>query len=54
MIEAARLAAEDTLLDQTFIQLDAKTYAQFLDVLDNPPSGEGYQRLMNTPGPWKS
>ena len=54
MIEAARQAAEDALLDQTFIRVDAETYAQFLSVLDQPPSGEGYERLMRAPRPWQS
>jgi uncharacterized protein (DUF1778 family) len=54
MIEAARQAAEDALLDQTFIRVDAETYAQFLSVLDKTPSGEGYERLMRAPRPWQS
>lgn len=53
MIEAARQAAENALLDQTFVRVDAETYAQFLAVLDRPPSGEGYERLMRAPKPWK-
>jgi uncharacterized protein (DUF1778 family) len=51
MIEAARHAAENALLDQTFVRVDAETYAQFLSVLDRPPSGEGYERLMHAPKP---
>lgn len=53
MIEAARQAAENALLDRTFVQVDPETYAQFLAVLDAPPSGEGYARLMKAPKPWK-
>lgn len=53
MIEAARQAAENALLDQTFVRVDAETYAQFLAVLDRSPSGEGYERLMRAPKPWK-
>ncbi len=53
MIEAARQAAENALLDQTFVRVDAETYAQFLSVLDRAPSGEGYERLMRAPKPWK-
>jgi uncharacterized protein (DUF1778 family) len=53
MIDAARQAAEDTLMDQTYVRVDAETYAEFLTVLDRPPSGEGYQRLMRAPKPWK-
>ena len=54
MIEAARQAAENALLDQTFVRVDAETYAQFLSVLDRPPSGDGYERLMSAPKPWKA
>lgn len=52
MIEASLAAAADALLDQTFITVDAETYAQFLNVLDNGPTSEGYARLMNAPAPW--
>ncbi len=52
MIDAARRAAEEALLDQTFLRVDAETHARFLDILDNPPSGEGYRRLMDAPKPW--
>lgn len=54
MIEAARQAAENALLDQTFIRVDAETYAQFMSILDQPPSGAGYERLMRAPRPWQS
>jgi uncharacterized protein (DUF1778 family) len=53
MIEAARQAAENALLDQTFVRVDAETYGQFLAVLDQSPSNEGYHRLMGAPKPWK-
>ncbi len=53
MVEAARQAAENALLDQAFVKVDPETYAQFLSVLDHPPSGEGYERLMRAPKPWK-
>jgi uncharacterized protein (DUF1778 family) len=54
MIEAARQAAENALLDRTFVRVDPETYAQFLSVLDRPPSGEGYERLMRARKPWKA
>lgn len=54
MIDAARRAAEEALLDQTLIRVDRETYTHFLAVLDSPPSGEGYERLMNTKQPWRS
>ncbi|MDQ6436057.1 DUF1778 domain-containing protein [Mesorhizobium sp. LHD-90] len=52
MIDAAYRAAEDTLLDQTLIRVDADTYRRYLEILDSPPAGEGFARLMNAPKPW--
>ena len=52
MIEAALVAAEDTLLDQTLVKVDEAGYRHFLSVLDQPPSSEGFLRLMNVPTPW--
>jgi uncharacterized protein (DUF1778 family) len=54
MIDAARRAAEDALLDQTLVRVDAQTYAHFLSVLDQPPGGEGYERLMKAAKPWQA
>lgn len=54
MIDAARRAAEEALLDQTLVRVDAETYAHFLEALDSPPGGEGYERLMASPKPWKT
>ncbi|MDP3589692.1 MAG: DUF1778 domain-containing protein, partial [Methylobacter sp.] len=48
----ARRAAEESLLDQTLVRLDQKTYEHFLEVLDSPPSGEGLERLMAAAKPW--
>jgi uncharacterized protein (DUF1778 family) len=53
IIDAARRAAEDTLLDQTFLRVDEETYQHFLNVLDAPPENEGFQRLMNVKKPWE-
>jgi uncharacterized protein (DUF1778 family) len=53
MIDAARRAAEETLLDRTLVRVDAAVHAAFLDVLDRPPGGEGYSRLMAAPRPWQ-
>lgn len=52
MIDAARRAAEDALLDQTLVHVDSETYAHFLEILDQPPTSEGYRRLMSAPKPW--
>ena len=54
MIDAARRAAEEALLDQTLVRVDRETYEHFLAVLDQPPAGEGYERLMAAPTPWKA
>lgn len=54
MIDAARRAAEDALLDQTLVRVDQKTYTHFLNVLDQSPDGKGYDRLMKVKKPWKA
>jgi uncharacterized protein (DUF1778 family) len=52
MIDAALRSAEETLLDQTLVRVDAATYAHFIDILDRPPDSEGFRRLMNVRKPW--
>jgi uncharacterized protein (DUF1778 family) len=52
MIDAARRAAEDALLDQTLVRADRQTFEHFLGVLDQPPGGEGFERLMRAAKPW--
>ncbi|NEX16636.1 MAG: hypothetical protein C1943_08415 [Halochromatium sp.] len=54
MIDAARRAAEETLLDQTLVRVDQETYEHFLAILDHPPAEAGYQRLMSAPTPWSA
>lgn len=53
MVDAARKAAEDALLDQALVRVDPQTYDHFLNVLDQPPGGEGFERLMAVKKPWK-
>lgn len=53
MIDAARRAAEESLLDQTLVRVDPKTYDYFLEILDRPPSGDGFERLMFSERPWQ-
>lgn len=53
MIDAARRAAEDALLDQTLVQVDPESYRRYLAVLDAPPDGEGFARLMTASRPWQ-
>jgi uncharacterized protein (DUF1778 family) len=52
MIDAARRAAEESLLDQALVRVDQQTYDHFLEVLDCPPSGDGFERLMAAAKPW--
>ena len=54
MIDAARRAAEDALLDQSLVRVDQQTYDHFLQVLDQPPGGQGFERLMHARKPWVS
>ncbi|MGE0667350.1 MAG: DUF1778 domain-containing protein [Sphingomonadales bacterium] len=53
MIDASRRAAEEALLDQTLFNVDAKIFERFIEILDRPPGGEGFERLMNAPTPWR-
>lgn len=54
MIDAARRAAEESLLDQTLMRVDQATYEHFLEVLDQSPQGEGFERLMSAAKPWNN
>jgi uncharacterized protein (DUF1778 family) len=54
MIDAARRVAEESLLDQTLLRVDRETYDYFLEVLDRPPDGEGFERLMAAAKPWRT
>lgn len=54
MLEAARKAAEEALLDQRFFHLDAEQYAAFLKVLDAPPRDlPELRKLLSEPAPWE-
>ncbi|RWA72613.1 DUF1778 domain-containing protein [Mesorhizobium sp.] len=53
IIDAAYRAAEDALLGQTLVKVDAESYQHYLDILDRPASGEGFARLMIAPKPWQ-
>lgn len=53
MIDAARRAAEESLLDQALVRVDEETYTHFLEVLDHPPGGAGFDRLMAATKPWQ-
>ncbi len=54
MIEAARRAAEDAILDQTVISVSREKYDAFLAMLDAPPQPhEALRRTLRTPAPWE-
>ena len=54
MLEAARRAAEETLLDQVLLRVDRDTYDRFVELLDRPPSpNEGLRRLLLQKAPWE-
>ncbi len=54
ILDAARRAAEETLLERALIQVDAKAYAAFVERLDAPgrPSA-ALRQTMQAPAPWK-
>ena len=52
MIDAARRAAEESLLDQALVRVDQATYDHFIAILDQPPNGAGFERLMTAKQPW--
>ena len=54
ILDAARLAAEDALLDQVIISVSPEAYSQFLARLDMPPQpNERLRKTMQTPPPWE-
>ena len=53
MLEAACRQAEDVLLDQTYFAVDAKGFAAFQDMLDNPPAPtDRLRRTLKAQAPW--
>jgi uncharacterized protein (DUF1778 family) len=54
MLDAARRAAEEALLDRTIFTVTPKAYAEFLARLDAPPQpNERLRRTMRTSAPWE-
>lgn len=53
ILEAARRAAEDALLDRSLVRADPDAYAAFLDRLDKPlePS-DRLKQTMRSKAPW--
>ena len=54
VLDAARSAAEEALLDQTIIAVSPEAYEAFLARLDMPPQpNERLRETMQTPAPWE-
>lgn len=53
ILEAARLAAEEVLLELAIIMASPEAYAEFLARLDMPPQpNERLRKTLQTPAPW--
>jgi uncharacterized protein (DUF1778 family) len=53
VLDAARRAAEDALLDRTVFTVSPEAYAEFLARLDAPPQlNERLRRTMRMKAPW--
>jgi uncharacterized protein (DUF1778 family) len=53
VLDAARRAAEDALLDRTVLTVSPKAYAEFLARLDAPPRPNGrLRKTMKAKAPW--
>jgi uncharacterized protein (DUF1778 family) len=55
ILEAARRAAEETLLDRALMVVSPEAYGEFLKRLDRPAEpNERLRRTMRTKAPWQS
>jgi uncharacterized protein (DUF1778 family) len=53
VIDAARQAAQNALLDRTVIPISDKAHAAFVALLDAPPQpNERLRKSLQTPAPW--
>jgi uncharacterized protein (DUF1778 family) len=53
VLEAARIAAEEAIMDQAVISVTPEAYQAFLEQLDSPPkSNERLRKTMQAPAPW--
>jgi uncharacterized protein (DUF1778 family) len=53
VLEAARRAAEDALLDRTLVRVDPEAYQSFLEKLDAPVlPNERLRKTMRSKAPW--
>jgi uncharacterized protein (DUF1778 family) len=54
ILDAARRAAEEALLDRTVLTVSPEAYAEFVARLDAPPQpNDRLRRAMQTPAPWE-
>jgi uncharacterized protein (DUF1778 family) len=54
VLEAARRAAENALLERTVFFVSRKAYSEFLARLDEPPRPNArLRRALRTPAPWE-
>ncbi|WOJ30433.1 DUF1778 domain-containing protein [Citrobacter koseri] len=54
VLEAARAAAEETLIEQRIIMADPDAYQEFLARLDQAPApNAALRKTMQTPAPWE-
>jgi uncharacterized protein (DUF1778 family) len=54
VLDAARHAAEDALLERTVFTVSPKAYAEFVKKLDVPPRpNKRLRKALQTPAPWK-
>jgi uncharacterized protein (DUF1778 family) len=54
VLDAARQAAENALMDRTVFVVNPKAYAEFLARLDTPPPPNArLRRTLQTPAPWE-
>jgi uncharacterized protein (DUF1778 family) len=53
ILDAARRAAEEALLDRVLFPVSAEAYAEFIALLDAPPNpNERLRRTMQSAAPW--
>lgn len=53
ILDAARNAAEEALLDQALFVVSEEAYAKFVELLDRPPApNPRLKKTMQTPAPW--
>lgn len=54
ILDAARRAAEDALVDRAIFTVSPAAYAEFMARLEAPPQpNERLRRTMKTPAPWE-